>query len=94
MPVGAAVFWAATDGKGGAAVEFRMVDVMPPTGEGFSRPLSCAVYICGGCTEVEVSGLRMPYPPFIVWRLAEDDSLERANESMYARGTADGADPK
>ena len=34
----------------------------PPTGDGFSNPLSCAeVYIWGGWTELEVSG--RPVPP-------------------------------
>jgi hypothetical protein len=68
---------------------------IPPTGDGFSKPLSWAeVYICGGATDVEVSGRPPPYPPLIVWRLCEAPSLLRAKESMYARGTALGAEPK
>jgi hypothetical protein len=68
--------------------------LLPLAGDGFSNPFSWAeVYICGGCTEVDVSGRPMPYAPLMVWRLLVD-SLLRANESRYARGMAEGAEPK
>ncbi|MBE3045563.1 hypothetical protein IMZ48_24055, partial [Candidatus Bathyarchaeota archaeon] len=76
------------------APEFLALPLAPMV-DGFSKPLSCAdVYICGGCTDVDVSGRAMPLKAPMGCLLFTVDSLTRANESTYARGTAEGAEPK
>src|SRR5690242_11804579 len=72
-----------------------LMPLMPPTGDVFSRPLSWAdVYICGGCTGVDVSGRLSRYGACMAGWPGARESLLRANESMKARGTAEGAEPK
>lgn len=52
------------------------------------------MYICGGWTELDVSGRPVPPYAFMVCRWRVADSLVSANESRKARGVDDGVEPK